>query len=144
MTLPDGFDRFTGARGFSTVLGDIWLRRQPSLVFAVRPMKSGCNGQSIVHGGYISTFADIALVHGAAQGLRAEAVFVTASLTVDFLCPCASEEWLYCAPEIVTMGARRGLACARLWSLRDQVAFAKASIVRVDRETLAGGLQGAV
>lgn len=128
---PEGFERYGGARGFGVVLGPLWVRVDPAVTFAVTPTRRRCNGQAVVHGGYLSTFADVALVHGAARAMASDAMFVTASLAIDFLSPCRAGAWLFCQPEVLKTGARAAVACARLWTKDEPVAFARASIVRV-------------
>lgn len=128
---PAGFERYTRAGGFAAVLGPLWFGADPAITFAVKASRRCCNGQGIVHGGYISTFVDIALVHGAALAADSQAMFVTASLSLDFLALCRHDEWLFCRPEILRMGARTGVVVTRVWTERAQVAFARASIVRV-------------
>lgn len=53
------------------------------------------------------------------------------TFALDFLRPCHHDEWLFCRPEILKMGARTAVVFTRVWTQRAQVAFARATIVRV-------------
>jgi acyl-coenzyme A thioesterase PaaI-like protein len=58
-----------------------------------------CNPQATCHGGWLSTFADVALVR---QGSLAASPLVTISLTVDFIGVAPLGEWVQSRCDVVT------------------------------------------
>jgi uncharacterized protein (TIGR00369 family) len=76
------------------------------LVFGVDVAPVHCNGFAVAHGGFISTMADIWLGYNVAHLLPDGARFVTASLTVDFLCAVTSGDRLQSRMDRVKLGRR--------------------------------------
>jgi uncharacterized protein (TIGR00369 family) len=97
--LPDGFvDPKNG--GFTGNIGPIYQRNSDGHVcsgFYVE--QRHCNPQATCHGGWLSTFADVALVR---QGSLIAQPLVTISLTVDFMGAAHLGEWLESRCEVAS------------------------------------------
>lgn len=66
----------------------IWARFEGSRIrFRVAVRDAHLNGFNLVHGGFLSTMADIWLGYNVAHRLPTDARIVTSSLTVDYLRP---------------------------------------------------------
>jgi acyl-coenzyme A thioesterase PaaI-like protein len=64
-----------------------------------RVEKRHCNPEATCHGGWLSTFADVALVR---QGSLAASPLVTISLTVDFIGAAHLGEWVQSRCEVAS------------------------------------------
>jgi acyl-coenzyme A thioesterase PaaI-like protein len=98
-TLPEGFfDPHNG--GFTEDIGPIYLRKSDgNLGSGFYVEQRHCNPQAICHGGWLSTFADVALVR---QGSLIASPLVTISLTVDFIGAAHLGEWVESRCEVAT------------------------------------------
>jgi acyl-coenzyme A thioesterase PaaI-like protein len=97
--LPEGFvDPHNG--GFTEDIGPIYqLRSDETVCSGFYVEQRHCNPQAICHGGWLSTFADVALVR---QGSLIAAPLVTISLTVDFIDATYLGEWVESRCEVAT------------------------------------------
>jgi acyl-coenzyme A thioesterase PaaI-like protein len=97
--LPEGsFDPEN--EGFTGNIGPIFRRDSEGRIdsgFFVE--QRHCNPQAICHGGWLSTFADVALVR---QGSLAASPLVTISLTVDFIGVAQLGEWVQSRCEVAS------------------------------------------
>jgi acyl-coenzyme A thioesterase PaaI-like protein len=98
-TLPEGFvDPHNG--GFTEDIGPIYqLRCAETVCSGFYVEQRHCNPQAICHGGWLSTFADVALVR---QGSLIAGPLVTISLTVDFIGAAHLGEWVESCCEVAT------------------------------------------
>jgi acyl-coenzyme A thioesterase PaaI-like protein len=98
-TIPEGFvDPENG--GFTGNIGPIYQHKSEGLVcsgFYVQ--QRHCNPQATCHGGWLSTFADVALVR---QGSLVASPLVTISLTVDFIDAALLGEWVESRCDVVS------------------------------------------
>jgi acyl-coenzyme A thioesterase PaaI-like protein len=98
-TIPEGFvDPENG--GFTGSIGPIYQRKSEGHVcsgFYVE--QRHCNPQATCHGGWLSTFADVALVR---QGSLIALPLVTISLTVDFIDAAHLGEWVESRCDVVS------------------------------------------
>ena len=101
----------------------------------VRLLDRHCNGRGIVHGGFLSSFAD---------GLAATAVFrqvkrssVTIKLNTEFLRPAKSGEWLQGTAQITRTTGKMAFVDAFAWTgegrdiAMDNLVFRSAAIFRL-------------
>jgi uncharacterized protein (TIGR00369 family) len=98
-TLPEGFiDPENG--GFTGNIGPIYQRKsEGQLCSGFYVEQRHCNPQATCHGGWLSTFADVALVR---QGSLTAQPLVTISLTVDFMGAAHLGEWVESRCEIAS------------------------------------------
>jgi acyl-coenzyme A thioesterase PaaI-like protein len=98
-TIPEGFvDPENG--GFTGNIGPIFQHKSEAHVHSGFYVEQRhCNPQARCHGGWLSTFADVALVR---QGSLIALPLVTISLTVDFIDAAHLGEWVESRCEIVS------------------------------------------
>lgn len=92
LEIPPGF--VESQRGpFTTHNGPIYHKREgDEFRFGFRALSRHCNGQGIVHGGWIASFADGVLGAAVWRGTQSRAV--TLRLNVDYLDMVRAGEWV--------------------------------------------------
>ena len=119
--------------GFTAQAGPFWRRQTPTDVeIGLIVEERHCNNHlGTLHGGMVTTFADIALGSGAAKRLgQPRFNGVTASLSTQFVAVAHVGEFICCKPEVVHQGKQmffmRGLittgdriiaSCEGIWKL---------------------------
>lgn len=76
------------------------------LTFRVEVLPDHCNGFDILHGGFISTMADIWLGYNVVHLLLKDARFATSSLSVEFLRAVRPGQWLESETDRINLGPR--------------------------------------
>jgi len=105
--LREGFSVWPTAGRFVSTLARIFFKQDGEyLTFRVEIVPDHCNGFNIVHGGFISTMADIWLGYNVAHLLSKETRFATASLNVDFLRSVKAGAWLESEIDRIKLGSR--------------------------------------
>jgi len=92
--------------GFTGELGPVWVRNASGreIGFIAAP-HHGNTHLNTVHGGVLTTFADIALGYGAVECL-AHTHCATAQLQIQFVATANLGDFITCRPELVRQGAR--------------------------------------
>jgi uncharacterized protein (TIGR00369 family) len=104
--LREGFSVWPMAGRFVPALAQVFFKPDGEyLTFRVEVVPDHCNGFSVVHGGFISTMADIWLGYNVAHHLPKETRFATANLSVDFLHPVKAGAWLESAIDRIKLGS---------------------------------------
>lgn len=104
--MDPGFLRSSGwtpreADGFSATLAPYWYRGMgETLEVGFNVKEEHCNGRATLHGGALTTFADIGLGSAAAAALG-HTHCVTAQLQVCFVSAARAGEFVICRPEVV-------------------------------------------
>jgi uncharacterized protein (TIGR00369 family) len=99
--------------------GDLW-------VLALRIAPEHVNARGRVHGGLLSTIADVGLGHAVAMA-DDRAHPITVSLTVDYLAPASLGGWLEVRTRVLKSGRR--LASSRAEIFSDDRIVARASAI---------------
>lgn len=104
---PEGFSIWPTKSEFVRSFATIWYKRSgKQLTFRIQVQPIHCNSGGIAHGGFLSTLADIWLANNVGVQLPESARFVTSNLSVDFLKPAASGDWLESSIDRVKIGTR--------------------------------------
>jgi acyl-coenzyme A thioesterase PaaI-like protein len=93
--IPDGFVRLEELVGFVEHAGPLYWRPERSafaLGFRVTPQHMNVGG--VVHGGMLTTAADMALALGFRSACEVEAFLPTIHLDVDFYAPAKLGDWV--------------------------------------------------
>jgi uncharacterized protein (TIGR00369 family) len=112
--IPHGFTRWKATSNFVQKLADIssLYFHEETGVLAVRVCEEHSNSYDIAHGGMLVTLADCALGHAISKACPASAV--TAQLSVEFLRPARSGDWLEAHVQIEKVGRQLVNATCRL------------------------------
>jgi acyl-coenzyme A thioesterase 13 len=126
--IPKGFEPLFRTSPFLDLLGPIYSKRtDEGLVIGLRIVEKHCNARHFVHGGVLSSLADISLGYNVAFSGSNPLPIVTASLTIDFSGSVKLGEWIETKTEIQKTG--RSLAFANCYFLTKGTCIARASAV---------------
>lgn len=83
--IPEGFTPLFRSSAFLDLLGPIYNQRiDAGLVIGLRAEAKHCNARGLVHGGVLSSLADVALGYNSAFAEEPPTPLVTSSLTIDY------------------------------------------------------------
>lgn len=109
--VPAGFALLGRTTAFTDLLMPIYEKIEVATVtVGVRVMAHHCNVNGIMHGGMVSTLADLALGRTVRQAAKMESIAITASLNIDFAGSARLGEWLEVRPQVLRLGRRLGFA----------------------------------
>ena len=110
-TIPDGFEPLFRSSPFLDLLGPLYNKKAGNgLIVAVRAEEKHCNARGIVHGGLLSSLADIALGYNAAFSKEQPVPMVTASLSIDYAGAAKLGDWIEIETDVQKVGARMAFA----------------------------------
>jgi len=93
------------------LLGPIFQKPiAPGLIICLRAEEKHCNARGVVHGGVLSSLADIALGYNAAFSGDTPVPMVTASLTVDYAGAVKMGDWLEVHCDVQKVGRSMAFA----------------------------------
>jgi uncharacterized protein (TIGR00369 family) len=112
LDIPAGFEPFTGAGPFFSVLGPLYRRRTEDgrSVLGLHVRAQHANHIGVAHGGMLSTLADGALGINLSRHPRYQRPLVTVNLSSDFLSSAQVGEWLEAQVEFRRLGGRLAFA----------------------------------
>ncbi len=133
-TQREGFSAWPTAGRFVPELARIFFRHEGNhLVFGATTEAAHCNGFGIVHGGFISTLADIWLAYNVAHLLPKKEHFATANLQVDFLKGVKAGQWLESRIDRIALGSILCRASGTIVCAGQAIAGVHATFCRYDR-----------
>ena len=126
--IPDGFEPLFRSSPFLDLLGPLYNKRLgKELVIGFRASTKHCNARGLVHGGVLSSLADIALGYSAVLSGEEPVPMVTASLTIDYAGAAKEGEWIEIESDVQKVG--RSMAFANCYFLVGSKRIARASCV---------------
>ena len=127
--VPEGFEPLSRRSPFSELLGPVYNRtaEDGSIVLGLYAQAKHGNTRGIVHGGMISSLADIALGYNAAFNGGDPIPLVTASLTVDYAGSAQVGDWITVVTDVQKVG--RSMAFANCFFYVKEQRIARASAV---------------
>ncbi|WP_232661999.1 PaaI family thioesterase [Pseudonocardia sp. TRM90224] len=109
---PAGFRPVERRSGFLDLIGPLYVDdadpRSP--VYGLRIGEKHTNSRGGVHGGVLTTLADVALGYGALAAHGKALSLLTASLTVDYTGSAAVGDWIEARTTLKRMGSRLAFA----------------------------------
>lgn len=127
-SLPDGFKPIFRSSPYLELLGPIYNKKTNSgLIIGLRAEQKHCNARDLVHGGVISSLADIALGYNAAFRGNEPVPMVTANLNVDYAGSAKLGDWIEIEVDVQKVG--RSMAFANCYFFVDSKRIARASAV---------------
>lgn len=125
--IPEGFEPIFRSSPFLDLLGPIYNKKTESgLVIGLRAEAKHCNARDTVHGGVLSSLADIALGYNAAFQGKEPVPMVTASLTVDYAGSAKLGEWIEVSVDVQKVGKSMAFANSYFFVGTKRVARASA------------------
>lgn len=126
--IPEGFETIFRSSPFLDLLGPLYNKRTDScLVIGFRAVEKHCNARGLVHGGVLSSLADIALGYNAAFSEEQPIPMVTASLTIDYAGTAKLGDWIEIESDVQKVGRR--MAFANCYFVVEAKRIARASCV---------------
>lgn len=109
--VPPGFERVSRSSPYADLLGPIYQKVEATgHVFAIRAESKHCNVRGHVHGGVLSTLADIGMGYSTALSTSPPTPMVTVNLNIDFAGKAEQGDWIEIRTDIQKVG--RSLAYA--------------------------------
>jgi len=126
--VPAGFETIFRSSPFLDLLGPLYNKRADScLLIGFRAAQKHCNARGMVHGGVLSSLADVALGYNAAFSGEQAVPMVTASLTIDYAGSAKMGDWIEIESDVQKVG--RSMAFANCYFIVDSKRIARASCV---------------
>jgi len=105
--VPTGFEPLYRESTFVKLIGPIYQKHKDGLlVLGLRAGPQHCNVRGDLHGGVVSSLADIAMGYNIAFSEDPPVSAVTASLTVDYVGKVSQGDWLEVHVDIQKKGKR--------------------------------------
>jgi 2-hydroxychromene-2-carboxylate isomerase/acyl-coenzyme A thioesterase PaaI-like protein len=149
--VPRGFVPFILHSNFTERNGPIFVRRSKGeIAFGFRADERHLNPREVVHGGWMTSFVDVAMTQGALYLRGLKGVAPTIHLEADFLAPIRPGQWVECRPRLaratgtmnfvdalVTADGEPVVRCAGIFSLsrplREEMKAGRRSAARPKR-----------
>lgn len=126
--LPSGFEPLFRTSPYIDLLGPIYNKNvSGEIILGLRVAEKHCNARGLVHGGLLSSVADITLGYNAAYHKDEPLALVTASLSIDFVSAAKIGEWIETRTTVQKVG--RSMAFANCYFLVGEKHIARASCV---------------
>jgi len=126
--VPAGFSPLFRSSPFLDLLGPIYNQRNATgLVIGLRAEEKHCNARGLVHGGVLSSLADVALGYNSAFAEEPPTPIVTTSLTIDYAGTAKLGDWITIESDVQKVG--KSLAFANCYFVVESVRIARASAV---------------
>jgi len=126
--VPDGYEPLFRTSPFLECIGPIYYKKQGAgFIIGMRVLEKHTNASNTMHGGLISTLADISLGYTTALSRSPAVPLITANMTVDFIGTAKIGEWVESHVSIQKLGSQ--LAFANTFISTDSRPIARASAV---------------
>ena len=126
--IPKGFETIFRSSPFLELLGPLYNQKtDEGLIIALRAEEKHCNARGSVHGGVLSSLADISLGYNAAFSGKAPIPMVTSSLTIDYAGSAKLGDWIETKTDVQKVG--RNVAFANCYFIVNSKRIARASAV---------------
>jgi len=100
--VPRGFEPFSFTSPFTSLNGPLFVKcGKKKAVFGFRVAAHHLNPRNVVHGGWMTSFVDVAMAQSALYELGVVALTPTIHLDADFLAPIHPGQWVECDVRLV-------------------------------------------
>ncbi|MEX1034121.1 MAG: PaaI family thioesterase [Cellvibrionaceae bacterium] len=111
LDVPEGYEPLYRESAFVNLIGPIYQKSTDDcLRLGLRAGDKHCNMRGDIHGGVVSSLADIALGYNIAFSQQPSISAVTATLTVDYVGRISRGDWLEVHTDIQKLGKRLAFA----------------------------------
>lgn len=126
--IPEGFEPIFRSSPYLELLGPLYNQKvNNGLIIGLKAEEKHCNARGIVHGGVLSSLADISLGYNAAFSGKEPLPMVTASLTIDYAGSAKLGDWIEIKTDIQKIG--RSMAFANCYFIVNSKRIARANAV---------------
>jgi len=126
MDMPEGFEPLFRSSPYLDLLGPLYNKKaEDGLVIGFVAQEKHCNARGLVHGGMLSSLADVALGYNAAFSQKPPVPMVTASLTIDYAGAAKLGDWIHIETDLQKVG--RTMAFANCYFFVGEKRIARAS-----------------
>lgn len=109
--IPAGFEPVKRNSPFIDLVGPLYSRStDDGLEVGFLAEEKHCNSRGLVHGGFLSTVADIALGYGAGEETDIRRGLITTSITIDFAGSARVGDWVVFKTDVQKVGGRAAFA----------------------------------
>lgn len=128
LDIPEGYEPLRRESPFVNLIGPVYQKDDEGgwMRLALRATDKHCNMRGDIHGGVVSTLADIALGYNIAFSREPSISAVTATLTVDYVGRISRGDWLEVQTDIQKLGKRLAFANCFFFVGENRVARANA------------------
>ena len=100
--VPRGFETFSFSSPFTLLNGPLFVKTtKTKATFGFRADERHLNPREVVHGGWMTSFVDVAMAQSALYELGVVALTPTIHLEADFLAPILPGAWVECDVKLV-------------------------------------------
>ena len=125
MNPPDGFTPLFRSSPFLELLGPIYNQSTDGgITIGFYAQDKHCNARGVVHGGVLSSLADVALGYSAAFSGENPVPLVTASLTIDYAGSVKQGDWVTISRDVQKVGRSMAFANCYFWVKDNRIARA--------------------
>lgn len=126
--VPQGFEPLFRTSPYIDLLGPVYNKQiDKQLVIGFYALEKHTNARGAVHGGVVSSLADIALGYNAVLSTETMTSMVTVNLTVDYVGKIVVGDWVEIDVDVQKVGRKMGFA--NCYFLVDKKRVARASAV---------------
>ena len=109
--IPADFQIMSRSSPYIDMVGPLYYKlTEEGLQVAFRAEEKHCNSRGFVHGGMLSTAADIALGYGAGDFPNGNRAMVTTSITIDFAGSAQLGDWVVFKTDVQKVGRMAAFA----------------------------------
>ena len=132
--IPTGFSPLFRSSPFLETIGPLYSHGSGEvLVLGLRVAHKHTNARGLVHGGVLSTLADVALGYAMESTARESKSLVTANLSLDFAGSAKLDDWIETKIDIQKIGSRLAFANAYLSVGTSRIVRASAVFLVVEK-----------
>jgi acyl-coenzyme A thioesterase 13 len=132
--IPAGFGPILRSSPFLDSIGPLYSRGSGGeMVIGLRVEKRHTNARGALHGGVVTTLADVALGYALATSTEPPTPMVTVSLSVDFVGAAQVGDWIETRVEVQKLGSRLAFANASFTVGGERIARASGVFLVVKR-----------
>jgi uncharacterized protein (TIGR00369 family) len=126
--IPAGFTPLFRSSPFLDLLGPIYNQQSDGgLIIGLHAEQKHCNARGLVHGGVLSSLADVALGYNSAFTQEPPTPLVTSNLAIDYAGTAKLGDWISIETDVQKVG--KSLAFANCYFFVESKRIARASAV---------------
>jgi acyl-coenzyme A thioesterase 13 len=123
--IPEGFEPLFRTSPYLDLIGPLYSKKSDAgLIIGFRAESKHCNARESVHGGVLSSLADVALGYNAAFSAKNPVPMVTSHLSIDYVGSASLGDWVHIDVDVQKVGRRMAFANCFFWVADERIARA--------------------